>query len=239
MSVNSSAHTIVHECLQSNISPQSQPLSSVDVEETFSHVVKSATIQTFLSLAISRHWPIHQLDVKNAFLHSDLSETVYIHHPPGFWYSTHPDYVCLLQRQGTDTAYLLLYVDDIVLTASFEILLQQIIDSLHQEFFMIDLSSLNYFLGIFVMRDSSGMFLSQCKYATKILERAHMVNCNPSWTPIDIESKIGADGDPVSDLTLYLRVLFRASFLGSSLAAYSEANWVGCPTTRRLTSGYC
>ncbi|GKG22398.1 ribonuclease H-like domain-containing protein, partial [Tanacetum coccineum] len=109
---------------------------------------------------------------------------------------------------GSDTAYLLLYVDDIGLTASFKILLQQIIDSLHQEFSMTDLSSLNYFLGILVMRDSSGMFLSQCKYATEILERAHMVNCNPSWTPIDIESKIGADGDPVSDLTLYLRMLF-------------------------------
>ncbi|GJT33290.1 ribonuclease H-like domain-containing protein [Tanacetum coccineum] len=96
--------------------------------------------------AASRHWPIHQLDVKNAFLHGDLSETVYMHQPLGFRDSVHPDYVCLLQRslyglkqaprawfqrQGTDTAYLLLYVDDIVLTASSESLLQQIIGSLH------------------------------------------------------------------------------------------------------------
>ncbi|GKD66074.1 ribonuclease H-like domain-containing protein, partial [Tanacetum coccineum] len=46
--------------------------------------------------------------------------------------------------QGTDTAYLLLYLDDIVLTASFETLLQQIIASLHQEFCMTNLGSLNY-----------------------------------------------------------------------------------------------
>ncbi|GKC11670.1 ribonuclease H-like domain-containing protein [Tanacetum coccineum] len=107
------------------------------------------------------------------------------------------------QRQGTDTTYLLLYVDDIVLTASSESLLQQIIRLLHQEFAMTDLGSLNYFLGILVTRDSSGLFLYQKKYAIDLIDKAHMDNCNPSRTPIDTESKLGSDGDPVSDLTLY------------------------------------
>ncbi|GKD71971.1 zinc finger, CCHC-type containing protein [Tanacetum coccineum] len=106
-------------------------------------------------------------------------------------------------RQGIDTAYLLLYVDNIVLTASFEGLLQQIIGSLHQEFAMTHLGPLNYFLGISVTRDSSGLLLSQKKYAIEILEKAHMVSCNPSRTPVDTESKQGIDGDPVSDPTLY------------------------------------
>ncbi|GJR77948.1 ribonuclease H-like domain-containing protein [Tanacetum coccineum] len=66
-----------------------------------------------------------------------------------------------------------------------------------------DLGSLNYNLGISVMRDSTGKFLSQRKYAVKILKRAHMVNCNPSRTPVDTESKLEADGDSVSDPTLY------------------------------------
>ncbi|GKD00394.1 ribonuclease H-like domain-containing protein [Tanacetum coccineum] len=68
---------------------------------------------------------------------------------------------------------------------------------------MTDRCSLNYFLGIFVARDSSGMFLSQRKYATEILEGAHMKNYNPSRTPVDIESKLRDDGDLVSDPTLY------------------------------------
>ncbi|GJU86197.1 ribonuclease H-like domain-containing protein [Tanacetum coccineum] len=276
----------------------STQLEGIDVDETFSPVVKPGTIQTVLSLATSRHWPVHQLDVKNAFLHGDLLETVYMHQPPGFRDSQHPDYVYLLQRslyglkqaprawfqrfasyitrvgfhhsrcdtslfiysQGTDTAYLLLYVDDIVLTASSERLLQQIISSLLREFAMTDLGALNYFLGIFVRRYSSGMFLSQRKYAGEILERAGMVNCNPSRTPVDTESKLGGDGD--SQVCLYMHdprephfstlkrilryvrgtldyglQLFSAST--TDLVAFSDADWAGCPTTRHSTSGYC
>ncbi|GKD98247.1 ribonuclease H-like domain-containing protein [Tanacetum coccineum] len=56
----------------------------VDYDETFSLVVKPAIIRSVLSLAASQRWPIHQLDVKNAFLHGTLYETVYMHQPPGF-----------------------------------------------------------------------------------------------------------------------------------------------------------
>jgi hypothetical protein len=49
----------------------------VDFTETFSPVVKPAMVRTVLSLALSRRWPIHQLDVKNKFLHGTLTETVY------------------------------------------------------------------------------------------------------------------------------------------------------------------
>ncbi|XP_060170707.1 uncharacterized protein LOC132601648 [Lycium barbarum] len=61
-------------------------------------VVKPATIRTILSLSLSKHWPIHQLDVKNAFLHGELKETVYMYQPMGFRDRTHPDYVWLLRK---------------------------------------------------------------------------------------------------------------------------------------------
>nr|GEX50307.1 hypothetical protein [Tanacetum cinerariifolium] len=162
-------------------------------------------------------------------------------------------------KQETNTAYLLLYVDDIVLTASSKTLLQQIISSLDQEFSMTDLGSLNYFLGISVTRDSSGMFLSQCKFATEILEWAGMVSCNSSRTPVDTESKLGDDGDMVSDLMFYrsephfsalkqaLRYVCGTMDYGlqlfssstTNLVTYSDADCAGCPTNRRSTSGYC
>nr|GEW17340.1 copia protein [Tanacetum cinerariifolium] len=182
-----------------------------------------------------------QLDVKNAFLHGNLAETVYMHQPLSFRDPEHPNYVCLLQRslyglkqaprawfqrfaayittvgftpsrcdsslfiykQGDDTTFLLLYVDDIVLTASTDRLLQQIIASLHREFSMTDLGALNNFLGISVTRDTSGTFLSHRKYAMEILERAHIVGCNPSRTHVDTESNLGDGRTPVVDRTLY------------------------------------
>jgi hypothetical protein len=125
-------------------------------------VVKLAMVCTVLSLAVSLSWPIHQLDVKNVFLHCTLSETIYCSQPTGFVDPVQLDCVCLLNkslyelkqaprawynrfttyitslgfveaksdtslfvfRRGTDTVYLLLYVDDIVLTASSAALLQ-------------------------------------------------------------------------------------------------------------------
>ncbi|GJW69722.1 ribonuclease H-like domain-containing protein, partial [Tanacetum coccineum] len=137
---------------------------------------------------------------------------------------------------GTDTAYLLLYVDDIVLTASSENLLQQIISSLHQEFAMTDLGPLNYFLGIFVTRDSSGLFLSQKKYVVEILDKAHMANCNPSRTPIDTESKLGSDRESVSDPTLYRSL---AEFSSRCfLVPVQRQNIVGLPMMLLKLVGY-
>ena len=64
-------------------------------------------------------------------------------------------------KDGASTAYLLLYVDDIVLTASSTDLLLSIIGRLHAEFAMTDLGDLHHFLGISVTHTSDGLFLSQ------------------------------------------------------------------------------
>nr|GEU46424.1 ribonuclease H-like domain-containing protein [Tanacetum cinerariifolium] len=118
--IKNNTWTLVPRSMNTNIvrSNGSTQIEDIDVDETFSLVVKPDTIWT----------------------------------PLGFRDSEHPDYVCLLQRSlyrlkhRTDTTYFPLYGGDIVLTASSKILLQHIIRSLHQEFAMTDLGSLNYFL---------------------------------------------------------------------------------------------
>jgi len=212
----------------------------VDFDETFSPVVKPATVRTVLSLALTRHWPIHQLDVKNAFLHGNLTETVYCQQPSGFEDPAHPDFVCLLKKslyglkqaprawysrmasyllsigfveaksdtslfiyqRGSDTAYLLLYVDDIVLTASSSDFLRRIISALQREFVMKDLGELHHFLGMHVQRRGDGLLLSQRQYMLDILDRAGMTECKPCSTPVDTNSKVAAaEGASVSDAT--------------------------------------
>nr|GEX31638.1 ribonuclease H-like domain-containing protein [Tanacetum cinerariifolium] len=165
------------------VANDSSQLLGVDFDERFSPVVKSTTIYTVLSLVVPRQWPIHQFDVKNAFLNGDVSETVYMHQPSGFVDNRYPQHVCFLQRSlyglkqalrawfhGLQVTYLLIYVDDIIFTASCLALLQQIIGSLNKEFDMTDLGELNYFLGISADRTPTGLFLSQKKYALQLLK---------------------------------------------------------------------
>ena len=70
----------------------------VDYDETFSPVIKPATVRTVLSLALSQNWPVHQHDFKNAFLHGTLSETVYCSQPSGFVDPAQSHAVCHLNK---------------------------------------------------------------------------------------------------------------------------------------------
>ncbi|XP_074293345.1 uncharacterized protein LOC141620346 [Silene latifolia] len=214
----------------------------IDCDETFSPVVKPTSIRTVLSIAVSKAWPIHQLDVKNAFLHGNLNETVYMHQPPGFVDQNSPHHVCKLRKslyglkqaprawftrfasfihsQGfvssvcdsslfiyktaSETAYLLLYVDDIVLTASIPTLLRSIISRLSNEFAMKDLGALHHFLGINVTRSRNDLFLSQTQYAKEIITRAKMGSCKPCSTPVEPGAKLStATGPKFEDPVLY------------------------------------
>jgi histone deacetylase 1/2 len=70
----------------------------IDYEDTFSPVVKPATIRVVLSLAVSQGWSLHQLDVSNAFLHCHLEGVAYMKQPLGYEDKTLPGYVCKLDK---------------------------------------------------------------------------------------------------------------------------------------------
>jgi hypothetical protein len=107
-------------------------------------------------------------------------------------------------RSGSDTAYLLLYVDDTIVIASSPSFRQRLLNKLHNEFVMTDLGHLHYFLGMAVCRSPNVFFLSQCQYALDILERSGMTDCYSSPTPVDTSSKLSAtDGDLLPDATDY------------------------------------
>jgi hypothetical protein len=107
-------------------------------------------------------------------------------------------------KSGKSSAYLLLYVDDIILTASSQALLQHIISRLKSEFAMSDLGQLQHFLGISVQHTPDGLVLHQDQYAAELLSQANMSNCNTCLTPADTKSKPSiSDGKPLANATEY------------------------------------
>ncbi|XP_073152035.1 uncharacterized protein [Henckelia pumila] len=70
----------------------------IDYTETFALVAKLNTFRILLSLAANLDWPLHQLDIKNAFLNGDLEEEVYMSQPHGFEENVESQIVCKLHK---------------------------------------------------------------------------------------------------------------------------------------------
>ena len=73
-------------------------IEGLDYTETYSPVVKATTIRVVLTIATTSNWKLRQLDVKNAFLHGYIKETIYMEQPPGFQDPQKSDSVCKLNK---------------------------------------------------------------------------------------------------------------------------------------------
>ncbi|RVX19838.1 Retrovirus-related Pol polyprotein from transposon RE1 [Vitis vinifera] len=212
-----------------------------------------ASVRLLLSMAAMCSWPLYQLDIKNAFLHGDLAEEVYMEQPPGFVAQGESGLVCRLRRSLyglkqsprawfsrfssvvqefgmlRSTAdhsvfyhhnslgqciYLVVYVDDIVITGSDQDGIQKLKQHLFTHFQTKDLGKLKYFLGIEIAQSSSGVVLSQRKYALDILEETGMLDCKPVDTPMDPNVKlVPGQGEPLGDPGRYRRLVGKLNYL--------------------------
>ncbi|PKU68057.1 Retrovirus-related Pol polyprotein from transposon TNT 1-94 [Dendrobium catenatum] len=217
----------------------------IDYHDTFSPVAKMPTIRVLLTIAMFHKWPVHQMDVSNAFLHGDLNETVYMTQPRGFEDNMHPTYVCLLKkaiyglkqapRQWFNTfstyllshgfchsqsdhslltlssaqlqIYLVIYVDDILITGNNEAAVQKFILQISSQFTMKYLGHAHTFLGIQIQTFLDHYFLSQTSYALSILSQAGFQNCKPLSNPSSTKEITTPFSDPIIHNPLKYRQL--------------------------------
>ncbi|KAJ0726566.1 putative RNA-directed DNA polymerase [Helianthus annuus] len=220
----------------------------VDYHDTFSPVIKATTIRTVLSIAVTKGWPLRQLDVQNAFLHGDLKETVYLQQPPGFVDPMRPDHVCLLHKSlyglkqaprawfhrlssvlrslgfrgsktdpslfiyssGKTLLYMLVYVDDIILTGNDSAAIDTIVRRLSHTFALQDLGKLSYFLGIEIVYRDRDIVLSQKKYILDLLHRANMSLAKPVPSPMTTSSNLSLSDSPPHDNPVQYRQMVGA-----------------------------
>ncbi|KAL0403674.1 UNVERIFIED_CONTAM: Retrovirus-related Pol polyprotein from transposon RE2 [Sesamum radiatum] len=201
-------------------------IAGVDYSDNFSPVAKTVTVRLFLSLAAIHGWPLHQMDINNAFLHGHLDEDLYMSPPDR--YAVQPGFVCKLERsiydlkqashqwnaeltlkltefgfkqsahdhclftQSTSDGFLalLVYVDDILVTAPTVTLIQQVKDYLHNLFTIKDLGTARYFLGLEIARNSDGIYVAQHKYIQDIIRDIGLMNAKTTSTPFPLGLKL-------------------------------------------------
>ncbi|KAM1338504.1 hypothetical protein ACFX2H_037133 [Malus domestica] len=165
-------------------------------------------------------------DVKNAFLHGDLTEEIYMDLPPGCnELDIRKQKVCRLKKslyglKQSPIAWFGRFTKSMrafgyrQITGNDPVEQAALKSYLSIEFEMKDLGSLKYFLGIEVSRCKSGIFLSQRKYVLDLLEETGMTACKPMFTPLAEGMKVGIDQNQVPvDKGRYQRLIGRLMYL--------------------------
>ena len=110
--------------------------------------------------------------------------------------------------------YLIVYVDDIIITGSDQDGIQKLKQHLFNHFQTKDLGKLKYFLGIEVAQSNSKVVISQRKYTVDILTDTGMLYCKPVDTPMDPNAKlVSGQGELLRDPRRYRRLVGKLNYL--------------------------
>ncbi|XP_018458977.1 secreted RxLR effector protein 161-like [Raphanus sativus] len=121
-----------------------------------------------------------------------------------------------IKKQKEDVFVVSLYVDDIIIAGNNVYLINTLKENMKNEFEMTDLGLLNYFLGMKVIQDNHGIFLSQKKYANKLIDKFGMKGSKSISTPLTPKGKEVEDDKEYGDPTKYRSNVRGLSYLCTS-----------------------
>jgi len=118
------------------------------------------------------------------------------------------DYSLFTLHTDNTKIFVLIYVDDILVTGSCSTQIATLIRNLQSIFQVKDLGSLSYFLGVEADRTSQGLHLCQTKYICDLLHRTKMAGAKPLASPTVTGTKLSSfDGEVLSDPTDYRHII--------------------------------
>ncbi|XP_021827589.1 uncharacterized protein LOC110768200 [Prunus avium] len=160
----------------------------IDYSETFSPVVKPPIIRTPPGFVDPAH-PHHVCKLHKSLYGLKQAPRAWLIRISTFllsvgFHRSLADSSLFILRHASRTMFLLLYVDDIVITGSDSSLLQTFIALLGHNFDIKDLSPLSYFLGLQVHSQDGALHLNQLQYAHDLLQKSNLIHAQPAPTPL-------------------------------------------------------
>jgi hypothetical protein len=138
--------------------------------------------------------------------------------------------------EGSTKIFILIYVDDIIVTSPCSDLIDSLISKLQRDFPLKDLGSLHYFLGVEVFHDSRGIFLSQRKYILDLLQKSNMLSAKPVTSPMSSSHTLSRfDGEAFDDPSLYRSIVGSLQYLSLTRPDISFAVNKVCQFLQRPT----
>ena len=114
------------------------------------------------------------------------------------------DFALFLRCTDKGIILLLLYVDDMIITSDDLSSIQELKVFLSQQFEMKNLGHLSYFLGLEITHSTDGLYITQAKYASKLLSRAGLTDSKTVNTPVEVNAHLTpTGGKPLSNPSLY------------------------------------
>lgn len=216
--------------------------------------VNTAFLQGHLKEEVFMSQPPGFQDLNNPTHVCRLTKAIYgLKQTPRAWYSELKSFLLsigfgnslsdtslfILNSNGT-YVYLLVYVDDILVTGTSPALVQRIIDTIAKKFSIKDMGNLGYFLGIEAIRTPQGLHLMQRKYITDFLTKVNMLNAKPVATPLPSSPKLTQkSGTPISDPHEYRKIVGSLQYLALTWPAspMPSTSFLSICTARRLITG--
>uniref|UniRef100_A0A2N9G9A2 Integrase catalytic domain-containing protein n=1 Tax=Fagus sylvatica TaxID=28930 RepID=A0A2N9G9A2_FAGSY len=189
--------------------------------------VNNAFLQGHLSETVHMQQPPGFVDQDHPSYVCKLRKAIYgLKQAPRAWYhelrtfllssgfkNSHADTSLFVLTTAAQKMYILVYVDDLIITGDNTKMIDSFVDGLAHRFSIKDLGQLSYFLGVEVVPNQQGILLSQRRYILDILARTHMTDAKPVLTPIPTSPPLLKSGTALPDPTEYRTIVGSLQYL--------------------------